>query len=111
MTKYALIALACAAGLSTAAIAAEDDIAVSATDHFSYSASVNIADLNLTQARGKAVLHTRMKRAVRAVCADDAVCNYTTERESARLASNAIAAANSKMASAAPTRLLLRNSL
>ena len=106
MTKYALIALACVAGLSTAAFAQDDsDIAVSGADGFTRTASVNIADLDLTRAHGKAALRTRMKRAVVAVCAEDAACNYTTERQAAAVASNAIASANSQMAMAAPTHL------
>jgi UrcA family protein len=105
MTKFALIALACSASLSTAAFAA-DDIAVLASGD-THSAKVNIADLNLTEARGKVLLRARMKQAVQAICAADAACNYTAERDSARLASNAIAAASGTMASAAPTHLTI----
>ncbi|WP_340317835.1 UrcA family protein [Rhizorhabdus argentea] len=108
MIKYALIALACSAGLSTAALAAPEDIAVAATDALTRTATVNIADLDLNQARGKVVLHSRLKQAVRAVCETDAACNYQAERETARLASNAIAAASGEMASAMPTRLMVR---
>lgn len=104
MTKYALIALACAAGLSTAAVA-DSDIAVSGNDGYTRSATVRIADLNLTQASGKAALRTRLKKAVDAVCATDAACNYTAERDTARLASNAIASANGQLAMATPTHL------
>lgn len=104
MTKYALLALACAAGLSSAAFA-ENDIAVSGSDGFSRTASVNVADLDLRKANGKIALHARMKKAVRAVCADDAACNYTTERQVAQLSADAIASANGQLAMAAPTHL------
>jgi UrcA family protein len=97
MFKHALIALACTAGLSTAALA-DDDIAVSGPDGLSRTATINIADLNLTQARGKVALRARLKKAVDAVCADDAACNYTTERQAARIASDAIASANGRLA-------------
>ena len=103
MTRYALLALACAAGLSSAAYA--DDIAVSGADGLSRTASVNVADLDLRKANGKVALHARMKKAVRAVCADDAACNYTTERQAARLASDAIASANGRLAMATPSHL------
>ncbi len=95
MIKYALIALACTAGLSTAALAQNDDIAVSAVN----------ADLDLTRSRGKVALHSRLRKAVRAVCANDAACSYTAERESARQGSAAIAAAHSQLAMAKPTHL------
>lgn len=104
MTKYALIALACAAGLSSAAFA-DSDISVSGGDGLTRTASVNIADLNLTKANGKVALRARMKKAVNAVCAEDAECNYTTERQAARLASDAIASANGQLAMATPTHL------
>ena len=97
MIKHALVALACAAGLSTAALA-DTDISVSANDGFTRSATVGIADLNLAQPQGKVVLRARLKKAVDAVCAEDAACNYSAEREAARLASNAIASANGQMA-------------
>jgi UrcA family protein len=102
MFKHALIALVCAAGMSTAAMA-DSDIAVSGPDGLSRTATVNIADLNLTEARGKVALRQRMKAAVEAVCASDAACNYTAERQAARLTSNAIAAANGQLAMATPT--------
>jgi len=105
MNPFALIALACSAGLSTAALAAPDDIAVSAADRYTRTATVNIADLDLTQARGKATLHSRVKQAVREVCATDAAFNYDAERDGARLASRAIAAANGQLASAVPTHV------
>jgi UrcA family protein len=105
MTKYALLALACAAGLSSAAFAEDNDIAVSGADGITRTAEVNIADLDLTKANGKVALHARMKKAVNAVCAEDAACNYTTERQAARLASNAIASANGQLAMATPTHL------
>lgn len=104
MTRYALLALACAAGLSSSAFA-ESDIAVSGADGFTRTASVSLADLDLTKANGKVALHARMKNAVRAVCADDAACNYTTERQAARLSADAIASASGQLAMAAPTHL------
>lgn len=106
MFKYALIALACTASLSSAAIA-DDDIAVSARDGLTWTAKVNIADLNLKQNRDKAQLLQRMRKAVHAVCEFDAVCNYRTEIQAFRLASQAIASANGRMASAAPTHVTL----
>lgn len=99
MIKHALVALACVAGLSTAALA-DDDIAVSANDGITRTATVNVADLNLARSSGKVALRARLKKAVDAVCADDAACNYTTEREAARVASNAIASANGQLAMA-----------
>jgi len=104
MTRYALLALACAASLSSAAFA-QDDIAVSGPDGLSRTASVTIADLDLTRANGKVALHSRMKKAVRAVCGDDAACNYTTERQAAAMSSDAIASANGQLAMATPTHL------
>lgn len=106
MTKYALLALACAAGLSSAAFA-DSDIAVSGADGLTRTASVNLADLDLTKANGKVALHARMKKAVRAVCADDAACGYTTERQAAQLSSAAIASASGQLAMAAPTHLTI----
>jgi UrcA family protein len=104
MTKYALLALTCAAGLSSAAFA-DSDISVSGADGFTRTASVNIADLDLTKANGKVALHMRMKKAVRAVCAEDAECNYTTERQASQLALDAIASASGQLAMATPTHL------
>lgn len=106
MFKHALLALACTAGLSTAALA-DSDIAVSGPDGLTRTATVNIADLNLTEARGKVALHARLKKAVRAVCAADAACNYTAERQSARLASDAIASASGRLAMATPASLTI----
>lgn len=99
MIKHALVALGCVAGLSTAALA-DADISVSAADGLTRSATVSIADLNLAQPQGKVALRSRLKKAVDAVCADDAACNYSAEREAARLASNAIASANGQLAMA-----------
>ena len=106
MIKYALIALACATGLSSAAMA-DDDIAVSASDGLTWTASVNLADLNLTERRDRVALRIRLKQAVRAVCDTDAACTYTAERNAARQASNVIASANGWVSAAAPARIMV----
>lgn len=106
MLKSAILALACAAGLSSAAMA-EENIAVTGGDGVNYNARVAISDLNLQEAKGKVALRNRIKQAVERVCAADAECNYTTERKGAQLAANAIASANGQLASATPTHLML----
>ena len=107
MRKYGFLALACAAGLSSAAMA-QDSIAVTGGNGTDYRASVLVSDLNLQEAKGKVALRSRVKEAVKLVCAADAECNYTTERSSARLVANAIASANGQLAMATPTQLVIR---
>lgn len=66
-----LVAIALAASLSTAAMAAHDDlISVSASpvDSNSKIANVKIADLDLRSAAGQKALHARLATAVREVC-------------------------------------------
>ena len=107
MRKVGIIALACAASLSSAAMA-QEVIAVSGGNGTDLSARVSVADLNLQEAKGKVALRSRVKEAVAIVCAADAACNYTTERTSARLVADAIASANGQLALAAPTHLTIR---
>jgi UrcA family protein len=104
MYKSVMIALAGMAGVSGAAMA-QETIAVTGGDGFRYDAQVAVSDLNLMQAKGKVALRARVKQAVQLVCAEDAECNYTTERASARDVANAIASANGQLAMATPTHL------
>lgn len=106
MYKSGIIAFACLAGISTAAMA-QEVIAVTGGDGLHYEAQVGISDLNLMRAKGKAALRARVKQAVQLVCAEDAACNYTTERTSARAVANAIASANGQLAMATPAHLIV----
>ena len=67
MFKQTLLALALTAGLSTAATAHQDNINVAAGNNVR-TASVNVADLNIASADGKAALNARVNKAVAEVC-------------------------------------------
>ncbi len=107
MRKGGILVLACAASLSSAAVA-QEVIAVTGGNGTDFSARVQVSDLNLQEAKGKVALRSRVRDAVEMVCATDAACNYTTEKSSARLVANAIASANGQLAMATPAHLTIR---
>jgi len=68
MIKSFSIMLALAASLPAVAMAADDNIAVSATAGKTYAHTVVADDLDLTRGAGQATLRTRIAYAVRQVC-------------------------------------------
>ena len=91
MKNYALLALAVTAGLSTAALAQDDNINVNADNGATRTATVNIADLDLHQPAGRLAVHSRVKQAINAVCGEetttrslDSACAATAQRDASR---------------------------
>ncbi len=100
MFKYALIALAVTASLSTAATAQQSNINVNAAGDNVRSATVNIADLKLTSAADQYALRSRVRQAALEACTFDAsrtvdnACALDAKRDGMSQANAAIAAAN-----------------
>lgn len=105
MFKTTLIAFALTTGMTTAALAQQDNIDVSAGSDVR-TASVNIGDLNLTTLAGQSALRARLNVAANQVCNFgasrfdiDTACAYDAKRDAATQATAAIdAAANGKVA-------------
>lgn len=118
-----LIAMAIAATLSSAAMAAHNDmisVSASTADPNTKVASVKIADLDLTNATAQRELHARLALAVNEVCTFgseqgprlpvDLGCAGDAKADAERQAAAIIAMAGSPQASAMPVSVALHGS-